>query len=336
MPTVDAPALDVEAFVEQCLGVQFDQCASLPADVLGQTDFRIGAPPLVMVNADLTGAALDDEDSPLGLKGRWRATVAHEACHVLFHRCLFNLSSQQGSLFGEEGDSHEPAQRVQRCLKRDMVYGRMGSDWREVQANMGMAALLMDADWNYLLSEFSSKAIREHEALVEFLAASKDLFAADADDDAVAIARSLLRPAFSAVVYRCDSFPPEKVSRSAKRPGKCTRCVAARAIADALVTKSEPQVTWSRSKQLRDRQWDLFVLHHDPARKLLYLHSSDTSSLHEELAHAVGGKKIQPWSTASSPEVPEPGPGSKTLWKCVHKRFDHPNGSGDSVNSAAT
>jgi hypothetical protein len=143
MPTADAPAVDVEAFVEQHLSAQFDQYASLPPDVLGQTDFRVGAPPLVMVNADLTGAALDDDDSPLGLRGRWRATVAHEGCHVLFHRCLFNLSPQQGSLFGEDGDSHEPPQRLQRCLKRDVLYGRMGADWREVQANMGMAALLM-------------------------------------------------------------------------------------------------------------------------------------------------------------------------------------------------
>lgn len=143
MPTVDAPAVDVEAFIEQHLGAQFDQYASLPADVLGQTDFRVGAPPLVMVNADLTGAALDDDDSPLGLKGRWRATVAHEGCHVLFHRCLYNLSPEQGWLFGDDGDAVEPAKRLQRCLKRDVVYSRTGADWREVQANMGMAALLM-------------------------------------------------------------------------------------------------------------------------------------------------------------------------------------------------
>jgi Zn-dependent peptidase ImmA (M78 family) len=96
-----------------------------------------------MVNADLTGAAMDDDESPLGLKGRWRATVAHEACHVLFHRCLFNLNPQQGSLFGDDDKFEETTQRLQRCLKRDVVYGRMGSDWREVQANMGMAALLM-------------------------------------------------------------------------------------------------------------------------------------------------------------------------------------------------
>jgi hypothetical protein len=143
MATVDAPAVDVEAFVEQHLGAQFNQYASLPPDVLGQTDFRVGAPPLVMVNADLTGAALDDDDSPLGLKGRWRATVAHEGCHVLFHRCLFNLNPEQRSLFAEDTDAREQPQRLQRCLKRDVVYGRMGSDWREVQANMGMAALLM-------------------------------------------------------------------------------------------------------------------------------------------------------------------------------------------------
>ena len=143
MPSVAAPAVHVEAFVEQHLGAQFDQYAALPPEVLGQTDFRVGAPPLIMVNADLTGAAMDDDESPLGLKGRWRATVAHEACHVIFHRCLFNLNAQQRSLFGEQDDPREAAKRLQRCLKRDVAHGGGGSDWREVQANMGMAALLM-------------------------------------------------------------------------------------------------------------------------------------------------------------------------------------------------
>ena len=140
MPSVDLPAVNVEAFVEQHLGAQFDQYAALPSDVLGQTDFRVGSPPLIMVNADLTGSAIDDDESPLGLKGRWRATVADEACHVLFHRCLFNLSRQQALLFGEDENAEEAAQR---CLKRDVAFGRMASDWRNIQANMGMAALLM-------------------------------------------------------------------------------------------------------------------------------------------------------------------------------------------------
>lgn len=143
LPTLDSPAVDVERFVECHLNVQFDPYATLPADVLGQTDFRVGERPLVMINTDLTGAAVDDESSPLGLRGRWRATVAHEGCHVILHRCLFNLNPAQKSLFDMGDEAEEPAVRLQRCLKRDVGYARAASDWREVQANQGMAALLM-------------------------------------------------------------------------------------------------------------------------------------------------------------------------------------------------
>lgn len=54
-----------------------------------------------------------------------------------------------------------------------------------------------------------------------------------------------------------------------------------------FVTRSEMPVQWSKSKELRDRQWDLFVVHHDQERGLLYIHSSDKSSLHDGLAKAV-------------------------------------------------
>lgn len=143
LPTLDAPVVDIERFVETYLDTQFDAYATLPADVLGQTNFRIGDRPLVMINADLTGVSVDDEDSPLGLRGRWRATVAHEGSHVLLHRCLFNQNSSQLSLFDTGESAEEPAARLQRCLKRDVAYARAASDWREVQANQGMAALLM-------------------------------------------------------------------------------------------------------------------------------------------------------------------------------------------------
>jgi hypothetical protein len=135
--------VNVERFVESYLDVQFDPYATLPADTLGQTDFRIGDRPLVMINSDLTGAAVDDDDSPLGLQGRWRATVAHEGCHVILHRCIFNLNASQGSLFDVDEPAEAPPMRLQRCLKRDVAYARMASDWRELQANQGMAAMLM-------------------------------------------------------------------------------------------------------------------------------------------------------------------------------------------------
>jgi hypothetical protein len=136
-PTSDQPAVELETFLEQHLGAALDQYATLPIDVLGQTVFEPGFPPRVEINADLTGAI--DDGGRVSDFGRWRATLAHEAAHILLHRVLFEVPLSQGTLFEEE----PTAQTMMRCLKRDVAPGRGGSDWREVQANRGMAALLM-------------------------------------------------------------------------------------------------------------------------------------------------------------------------------------------------
>lgn len=138
-PTVAEPAVDVERFLEQHLGVALDQYAELERTVLGVTEFTPGQVPRVKINRDLTDVA--DEDDDVGNVGRWRATMAHEASHVLMHRVLFEFAADQGILFGD-ADATQESQRMMRCLKRD--YGIVGGgDWREIQANKGMAALLM-------------------------------------------------------------------------------------------------------------------------------------------------------------------------------------------------
>lgn len=144
LPTLDAPVVDIEKFIEGHLKAQLDQYAELEPTVLGVTEFRPGERPLVRINKDLTDSALDDPDSPDFLLGRWRATLAHEGSHIILHGCLFQINPQQGSLFDDpEEPEQEPVNRLQRCLKRDVTFRGNGSDWREVQANMGMAALLM-------------------------------------------------------------------------------------------------------------------------------------------------------------------------------------------------
>ena len=135
-------SVDVEKFVELSLGLPLDQHADLDATVLGVTDFVPGKTPKISINRDLTGSALDDEDATPGLVGRWRATVAHETCHVLLHRLLFEIDDRQRSLFVSSECAAAP-QRLLRCLKRDVGFGRHVSDWKEVQANIGMGALLM-------------------------------------------------------------------------------------------------------------------------------------------------------------------------------------------------
>jgi len=78
LPNEDA-AVNLEALVERHLRAELDQYAILDRGVLGVTEFRPPAAPKVSINSDLTGAALDEDETPPGILGRWRATLAHEA-----------------------------------------------------------------------------------------------------------------------------------------------------------------------------------------------------------------------------------------------------------------
>ncbi|MBX3387240.1 MAG: DEAD/DEAH box helicase family protein [Phycisphaeraceae bacterium] len=144
-----------------------------------------------------------------------------------------------------------------------------------------------DADWNHLLSEASSEAVQEHAELIQFLRNSTRLDEAGSHN-ALPISSSLLRPKFSVAVYRATDFQPKQFFHAIAD----TQHVAAAWLNERsgtlyYVTRSESSVQWSRSKELRDRQWDLYIVHHDAARELVYIHSSDKSTLHEALAMAV-------------------------------------------------
>ncbi len=144
-----------------------------------------------------------------------------------------------------------------------------------------------DADWNQLLSEVSSEAVNEHAELVRFLRASIRL--GDGEGDSTRpISSALLRPKFSVAVYRATAFHPRQFFHAIP----ANQHVAAAWLNEQsgtlfFVTRCEVPVQWSRSKELNDRQWDLFVAHYSQERGLLYIHSSDKSSLHEELAKSV-------------------------------------------------
>lgn len=135
-------SVDIEAFVENYLRLPFDLSADLDTDVLGVTEFIAGRCPKISISRDLTASAFDSENATPGLVGRWRATVAHEASHVLLHRILFEGASQQPCLFPDP-QKDDRSDQLLRCLKRDIGFGRPAPDWKEVQANMGLGALLM-------------------------------------------------------------------------------------------------------------------------------------------------------------------------------------------------
>lgn len=139
MPSSPGP-VNIVDFLELYLQVHLDQHADLPSDVLGVTFNQPGKGLRVEINRDLTCAA-EEDNSPLAIKGRWRATLGHESAHVVFHRTDLEASAHQQTFFDTEliADTMLPRQV---CLKRD--FGRInGFNRREIQANLGMAALLM-------------------------------------------------------------------------------------------------------------------------------------------------------------------------------------------------
>lgn len=152
-PSTMAPAPDLETFIEGHLKVELDQYATLPEEVLGLTEFDGKKPPKMRINADITNAA-DEVPIRPGARGRWRATLAHEAAHVILHRYLFDPDMAPI----RRGDYRDPETQVEsqssgalnrvRCLHRDVsaedsIVRKSTPNWREVQANRGMAALLM-------------------------------------------------------------------------------------------------------------------------------------------------------------------------------------------------
>ena len=124
-------AVDIDRVVSKHLRIQ-PVLADLEAGILGQTRFRRNGPPIIEISKTLADEAAA---SNRGAFHRYRTTLAHEASHVLFHSCLYVDSGE--SLFGEQAE-------VPFNLCRGGNMGRfVGSDWKEVQANLGMACLLL-------------------------------------------------------------------------------------------------------------------------------------------------------------------------------------------------
>lgn len=149
-----------------------------------------------------------------------------------------------------------------------------------------------DADWNKLLREFSSAAIRSHAAFIDFLNKSTRLDESRAHK-AVEISKSLLRPKFSTVVFQVASFEPDRFVAGIPAGVEVHAVWLHSGRTLYFVTCHEPKIEWTRAKDLRDLQWDLHVLHHDPSTGLLYVHSSDKSGTHEAVAKAVSNNSAQ-------------------------------------------
>lgn len=152
-----------------------------------------------------------------------------------------------------------------------------------------------DSDWNYLLNEMSSQAAQEHARLIDFLNGSEVIEGEDiSEEDQISISHHLLRPALSTLTYKAETFLPKRFFQGLPSGLKVARVwLNEREGTLFFVTTSKENVKWTRSKEIIETDWDLFVLHFDSEQKLLFLHSTNKSSNFEKMAQAVGaGEQI--------------------------------------------
>lgn len=125
-------AIDIDRVVSKHLAIE-PVLVDLPEGILGQTKFKPGGAATIDISRTLADEAAE---SRRGSVHRYRTTLAHEVAHVLFHSCLF---IDQGPDLFSGGES----QPVSLCRGNSVARFAPNMDWREIQANRGMANLLM-------------------------------------------------------------------------------------------------------------------------------------------------------------------------------------------------
>jgi superfamily II DNA or RNA helicase len=145
-----------------------------------------------------------------------------------------------------------------------------------------------DADWSSLLRELSEGAVGREVRRAEFLEGFTE-------EELKEVPLQNIYPKMSTVAYRIPSgqWQPKNV-RDAIQADHIIgiRINAAERVA-VVVTRHQEKIAWADIASLRNVLYDLLLLHFEPGLGLLFIHSSDTSRLHFELAAAVCGDGAQ-------------------------------------------
>lgn len=141
-----------------------------------------------------------------------------------------------------------------------------------------------DSDWNTLLRNLSEGATDEEVRRSEFV----EGFRAENPE----ISLQNVYPKMSAVVYRtsCENWSPQRiVDEIDERRLYAGPFINHEQRTLVVVTQEREPVQWGDIKDLRDVTWNLYAFHWNSEQNLLFINSSDNSSVHEELAYAVAG-----------------------------------------------
>lgn len=144
-----------------------------------------------------------------------------------------------------------------------------------------------DADWNVVLRDLSAGATGRQARRADLLRGF--------DPPPTTIPLQNVFPKMSTVVYRtrCEDWRPDVIARvvgDTRLHGDPSINQGERAA--IFVTRELEPVSWGDIREIANTIWDVYLLHWDAEQNLLFIHSSDNRSLHEELAKAVAGEDV--------------------------------------------
>lgn len=142
-----------------------------------------------------------------------------------------------------------------------------------------------DSDWNLLLSNLSSGQINEQIDLGDFIKGFQNL-------ENSKIPFQNIRFALSTVVFKNigNSINLSRFKKGIKGYDDFEYKfydINNDANTAVIITASKSEIEWVNYKEVYGLDWTLYVVYYDEKHKLLFIHSSDKSSLYHELANAV-------------------------------------------------
>ena len=162
-----------------------------------------------------------------------------------------------------------------------VVVSRSEDDYDEVLRKLYSE----DPDWNLIVRELSESAVGAEQDASDFEAAFGSL--------PEEIRLRSLAPKMGAEVFQVDTdqWHPEKVVKLFGEEAILTLPIPVneRDRIAWFVTESREEVRWGEIKSLEEINHGLVVLHWDEEQKLLFINSSDTGRLHEDIAKTVCG-----------------------------------------------
>lgn len=148
-----------------------------------------------------------------------------------------------------------------------------------------------DVDWNILLPNISQNKTQNEIDLYEFLNGFSNI-----EDFPLSI--QSLKPAQSTVVFKnnTDTWNPrnfEKGLQNVDGYDLIKHSINSKDQTLIILTAKKDLKDWVNSDNIFDFSWNLYIVYWETKKNLLFIHSSDTKSLHIDLAKAIIGDDAQ-------------------------------------------